>query len=100
MRLVKKNVMWLEEKIVTYITVLVIMMSKWVSEIGQVQYAPVGTGSTVRHPTPLGPTTMPRPPHTSALGVPGERIAANVRLGERRPWRGVLPGTDRSDPGK
>ena len=52
--------------------------------------------SPVRHPTPFGTTTVPRPPHTSALGVPGERIAADTRLGERGAWIGALVGTDRS----
>ena len=56
--------------------------------------------SPVRHPTLFGTTTVPRPPHTSALGVPGERIAADARLGERGAWRRALPGTDRSLPGK
>ena len=57
-------------------------MSKWIFENRPVpQYTPVGTGSTVRHPTPLGTTTVPYPPHTSALGVPGERISADAQLG-------------------
>ena len=60
----------------------------------------LGTGSTVCHPTPLGTTTVPRPPHTSALGVPGEKNAADARLGERGAWRGAHPGTGRSLPGK
>ena len=62
--------------------VMVMMMSKWIFENRPVpQYTPVGTGSTVRHPTPLGTTTVPYPPHTSALGVPGERISADAQLG-------------------
>ena len=56
--------------------------------------------SPERLSTPLGTTTVPRPPHTSALWVPGERIAADARLGERGAWRGALPGTGRSLPGK
>ena len=48
---------------------------------------------------PVGTTTVLRPPYTSALGVPGERIAADARLGERGAWRGALPGTGRSLPG-
>ena len=51
-------------------------------------------------PTTLGTTTVPRPPHTSALGIPGEIIAADSRLGERGAWRGALPGTNHSLPGK
>ena len=35
---------------------------------------------------------MPRPPHTSALGVPDENFAAGARLGERGAWRGALMG--------
>ena len=69
-------------------------------EIIPVSVCPLGTGSTVRHPTTLGTTTVPRPPHTSALGIPGEIIAADSRLGERGAWRGALPGTNHSLPGK
>ena len=54
---------------------------------------PVGTVFTVRHPTPLGTTTVPRPPDTSALGVPGERIAADARLAEG--GRGEAPSRER-----
>ena len=36
------------------------------------------TGSTVCHPTPLGTTSVPCSPHTSALGVPGESNAADA----------------------
>ena len=35
--------------------------------------------------------TVPRPPHTAALGVPGERTGAAVQLGERGAWKGALP---------
>ena len=38
----------------------------------------LGTGSTVCHPTPLGTTSVPCSPHTSALGVPGESNAADA----------------------
>lgn len=50
-------------------------------------------------PTPSGRMPVPSPPHTSALGVPGETIAANTQPGERGPWRGALLGTDRPFPG-
>ena len=52
--------------------------------------------SPERHLTPLGATTVPSPPHSSALGVPGEGIAADAQLSERGSWRGALPGTDQS----
>ena len=35
-------------------------------------------------PTHRGRATVPRPPHTAALGVPGERTGAAAKLGERR----------------
>ena len=43
---------------------------------------------------------MPRPPHTSNLGVPGERTGADAELVERGVEEGALPGTARSLPGK
>ena len=51
-----------------------------------------------RHPTPLGTTTVPPLPYTSALGVPGERIAADAHLGEREARRGAVWRTHRSLP--
>ena len=36
-----------------------------------------------RQPTTRGRATVPRRPHTAALGVAGERTSANARLGER-----------------
>ena len=59
-------------------------------------YTPKTDASPERHLTPLGATTVPPLPHTPALGVPGERIAADAQLSERGPWRGALPGTDQS----
>ena len=35
---------------------------------------PKTAASPERQPTPLGTTTVPRPPHISALGVPGKRM--------------------------
>ena len=47
------------------------------------QYAPRNTGSPERQLTPLGCATVPRRPHTTALGVACERTSADVQLGER-----------------
>ena len=44
-------------------------------------------------PDPLGTTSVPLLPTTSALFVPGERVEAEARLAERGPWRSVLPRT-------
>ena len=64
-------------------------MSKWIFENRPVpRYTSVSTGSTVRQPTPIGTTTVARPPHTSALGVSSETITAYARRArgvERRP---------------
>ena len=72
------------------------MMSKWIFENRPVpRYTSVSTGSTVRQPTPIGTTTVARPPHTSALGVSSETITAYARRArgvERRPpGAGSLP---------
>ena len=76
-------------------------MSKLIFEnMAVITYPKNSCDSRAPPQTPLGTTTVPRPPHTSALGVAGERIAADARLGERGPWRSALPGTDRSLPGK
>ena len=45
-------------------------------------------------------TDVPRPPHTAALGVLGNKTAAAAQLGERGAWKGALPGTGRSLPGE
>ena len=80
------------------------MTSKWIF-INMPRYnihTQKSAASPVRHPTLFGTTTVPRPPHTSALGVPGERTVANAPLGERGErgaWRGPLPGIDLSLPG-
>ena len=73
---------------------MMMVMSKWIFENMPVITCPETAAIPERHPTPLGTTTVPRPLHTSVLGVPGERIAANARLGERGSWGGALPGTD------
>ena len=50
----------------------------------------------MRHPIPLGTTTVPRPPQTSALGASGEKMAADIRLDEQQAWRGAFLGTGRT----
>ena len=79
-------------------------MSKWLFTVSyvcffcilfQLRLLLTATGS----PT-AARATVPRPPHTAALGVPGERIAADARLGKWGAWRGALPRTDRSLTGK
>ena len=47
------------------------------------QYSLLTPAAPERRPTPLGRATVPRPPHTAGLGVPGERRGAVAKLGER-----------------
>ena len=52
-------------------------------------------------PAANGPlAAVPRPRHTAALGVVGERTGPNVKLGERGASKGALPGTTCSFLGK
>ena len=61
-------------------------VSKWMFEKYFCYNIPKKAAATPeRHPTPLGTTIVPRPPHTSALGDPGERTGADDRHGERGP---------------
>ena len=55
--------------------------------------APPSAGSPVSHTTPRGHATAPRPPHTAAQGVIGERSVGNAKLCKRAAWKGALPGT-------
>ena len=56
------------------------MMSKYdSSRLCRFRYAPLGAGSIVRHATPLGTTTAPRPPDISALGDPAEGSGTDER---------------------
>ena len=76
------------------------MMSKWILEK---KPAITHTKNSCESRSPSDPhrhhDRATPAPHI-ALGVPGERIAADARLGERGLWRGALPGIDRSLPGK
>ena len=55
--------------------------------------------STARRPAPSDRTSLPRPPHTSALGVPGDTTADESQLRERGHGK-PLPGTVRALPRK
>ena len=80
------------------IVVVVVVMFKWIFENMPVIAYPKNKCQSRAPPDPLGATTAPRPPHTTPLGVPGERMAADARSGKLVAWRGVLSGTDRSLP--
>ena len=54
------------------------------------QYAPFWNGSPERHPAARDRESAPRPPHTAALGVAGERKGANAKVGERT-WKRSRP---------
>ena len=45
-----------------------------------------------RQPIPRGRATVPRPPHTAALGASGVRRGAAVKVGERGASKVGLPG--------
>ena len=49
----------------------------------RLQYSFRVTRSTVRHPAPSERMPVPRPPHTLALGVPGDITADGSQLGEQ-----------------
>ena len=49
-------------------------------------------GSPEHHATAHGRATAPRPPHTAAVEVAGERTGANAKLGERGASKGAVPG--------
>ena len=53
----------------------------------------------MRHWTARATTTVPRPPHTSALDIAGERTDADAAFGERGAGEVALSGTARSLPG-
>ena len=59
-------------------------MTKQLFMIVPVLDSPLGVGSIVRHPYPLGITTAPLPSHTSDLDDAGEGMGADDDLGEQR----------------
>ena len=63
--------------------VLIVVMFKWILKNIRPQHSFRVTRSTPRHPALSKRAHVPRPPHTSALGVPGDTTADGSQLGER-----------------
>jgi len=77
----------------TTVAVVVVMTLFWIFKAKCLHRAPRNTGCPERYPTFRDRATVPLRRHTEALGVPGESKGVTVRLGERAPSKGALPGT-------
>ena len=76
----------------TVVAVSLLIVSIWIFTTESVLVGFRKPAALERHPTARGRATVPRPSHTAALGVPGERTGANAQLGEGG-RRNLVPGT-------
>ena len=66
---------------------LIDVMSFWTFKTTSVLLCPATHRLSVRHRTPRGRETAPRPPHMAALSVIDQRSGAAVQLGRREAWK-------------
>ena len=59
------------------------MMSKWIFSLIELKYRLSTPAATEHQQTPEDSASVPRPTHTAALAIPGERTGVAPELGER-----------------
>ena len=69
------------------------MMSKWIFSLIELNYMFPTPAAPERQETPEDSASVPRPTHTAAPAIPGERTGVAPELGERGFWEVGLPET-------
>ena len=65
------------------VMMVMIMMSKWIFNLIELKYRFSTSDALERQRTPEDSGSVPRPTHTAALAIPGERTGVAHELGER-----------------